>query len=178
MNKITFIVTITDNIDNTLRCIRSIKGQNIKEKQVVFISKVFDESKLSALLNSEFEDFTYKYIYDETSTLGELRNKALEEVNGKFVCFINNNDFYENNEMKNILDDIINDGSNVAIGRVFNFNEKKICYSLKKTNETLMCKNTLNPIENTEVFDDINLYNKIFNVEFIKENNIKFEETE
>lgn len=177
-SKITFIVTITDNIVNTLRCIRSIKEQNIKEKQVIFISKVFDESSLSTLLNDEFEDFSYKYIYDETSTLGELRNKALEEVNGKFVCFINNNDFYENNEMKNILDDIINDGSNVAIGRVFNFNEKKICYSLKKTNETLMCKNTLNPIENTEVFDDINLYNKIFNVEFIKENNIKFAETE
>ena len=114
-SKITFIVTITDNIVNTLRCIRSIKEQNIKEKQVIFISKVFDESSLSTLLNDEFEDFSYKYIYDETSTLGELRNKALEEVNGKFVCFINNNDFYENNEMKNILDDIINDGSNVAI---------------------------------------------------------------
>ncbi|MDY3373285.1 MAG: CDP-glycerol glycerophosphotransferase family protein [Terrisporobacter othiniensis] len=178
MNNITFIVTIAENIGNTLKCIRSIMEQNIKKKQVVFISNVFDEIQLNNVLNDEFENFHYIYIYNDKNTLGELRNKALKEVNSKFVCFINNNDFYENNEMKNILNDVINDGSDLAIGRVFNFNEKKISYSFRKTNETLMCKNTLNPIENTEVFDDINLYNKIFNIELIRSNNIKFAETE
>lgn len=178
MGKITYIITITENIHNTEQCIKSIEEQNIKEKQVILISNVFNESQIKDSLNTENKEIQYTYIYDSNlKTLGELRNRALDEVRGDFVCFTNNNDFYEKNEMEKIFLQMLDKNVNVAIGRVFHFNERDISYAFEKANKTLICKNILNPKNHIDVFESTNIYNKIFNVEFIKKNNIKFAET-
>ena len=179
MINITFVITVIDNIYNTLRCIESIDNLNIKEKQIIFVSNIFNKSELSLLLKDSNKKFneSYEYIYS-LDTLGSLRNKALNKVKGEYICFLNNNDFYDINEMEHIFSEIKLNGANLAIGRVFYFNEKEISYSFEKTNKVLMCKNILRPIDNFEVFYDCNINNKIFKTKLIRDNDIKFADTE
>lgn len=75
-----------------ISCIKSILSINDYRFELV-VHDNSDDNKLEALINSEVYDSRLRYIYDSSpmSTVHNF-NKAMEYVNGEYLCFIGDDD--------------------------------------------------------------------------------------
>lgn len=174
MIKVTFVVTGLDNNENLKRCFNSILNQNNILKEIIFIGNTDNIDKKLEIYDKNIE-IIYENVID--ISIGEVRNRAVNLSTGEYICFIDSNHFIEENSVNIFIKKAIELNSEVIIGKSAIYNYKNNTYKFKKVNELLNRENILNGYSNPEVFDDMDIYNKIIKTSFIKNNNIKFSHT-
>lgn len=176
MIKVTFIVTGLDNKENLKCCFESILNQKNISKEIIFIGDTDNiDKKLEELNNNH--NATVIYEKTEDLSIGEIRNRGIDLATGEYICFVNSNDFLEMDSINILIEKSIELNSEIIIGKSALYNSKNDTYTFKQVNESLNRENALNGYSNPEVFDDMNICNKIIKTSFIKENNIKFADT-
>lgn len=162
------------------RCIKSIIAQRISDAEFIFINDGSTDSSHEILEFYKEKDNRIIVINQENLGVSKARNKALSICKGKYVGFVDADDYIDRRMFELLLMKILNDKSDLVI-----CNYTKIYYEneLQIKKDIIFKENNYeNDITNyyIEYFcknhDNGYLWNKLYRSEVIKNNNLKFKE--
>ncbi len=167
MIKVTVIVPIY-NAEKTLnRCLDSLVGQTLKEIEIITINDKSTDNTLEIL-----KDYQKKYknvvVIDNKENLGPAgsRNKGLQKAKGKYIGFVDSDDFVDK-DMYKVMSSYMDEEVDLVTCSRFRDNGKKI-------KEIINIQKTTNPLDLSLVSNYT--ADKLFKKEIIDKNNIKFPE--
>lgn len=110
---LSYIIPVYNSAAFVETCLNSILMQNADSKQfeVIIVNDGSTDNSEAVIRNwiSKNPDIQLMYFYQNNKGQGAARNLAIKESCGKFLWFIDSDDFIENNIAKIILDEIQKD---------------------------------------------------------------------
>lgn len=174
--KISIIIPVYNGEKYIEQCLKSALSQTIEEKEIICIDDGSTDDSWNIINMYRQKYDCIKVFKQENKGSGAARNLGLKYANGKFVCFLDSDDFYiENAAIEKMIE---------ACER----NHVKACAALRQTImkyqeirkdaffRELFCKNMNEEIvlDFYDIQNDFFYQNYIFSLEAIRENNLKF----
>jgi len=124
MTKISVIVNCHNGEKYLEKCIKSILNQKFKNFEIIFFDNASsDDSK--KILNS-FKDKRIKYFYSDIKfSLYKARNEAIKHSLGKFIAFLDVDDWWEDNYLSNMENYFENQKYDYFYTNTLIYNEKR-----------------------------------------------------
>ena len=172
MIKMTIVIPVYNAEKYLDQCLNSIMYRKPIDVEVIVVDdgstdKSFDICK-------KYEDLSknIRVFHKNNTGVSDTRNFAIKKANGKYITFVDSDDFLSDDYYNVILNDL-EDDKDIYF---FEYNQvltnRKIAFHINKDNI-----NNKNFVE--EIFKDISiggyLWNKIFKLDIIKSNNIYFD---
>ena len=168
--KLSIILTIISK-DYLKKCIDSVINQKLDSIELICIYTELND-EISEILTHYSEEFDFiKVFFEEGMEFSEVKNFGIDKSSGRYIAFLNSNDFYINENSLRDLYDIANENdADMVSGNL------KLIRNAKK----------LVPYSKLEVYDELGkispeeygipfgIYKNIFKKEFIKDNGIGF----
>jgi len=172
MNDLISIVVPVYNVEKYIdKCITSIINQTYKNIEIILVDDGSPDSSGIICDNFKKNDKRIKVIHKKNGGVSSARNSGLEISNGKYVTFIDGDDFVDNNYIKSFTS-ILNIYPNTNIIFYENFHN---VYSDKKDNDhskVIFAETAIESIYNGKM--NVAVWNKMYSAKFLKENNIHF----
>lgn len=119
MDDLISVIVPVYNVEKYLvQCIDSILNQTYKNLEIILVD---DESTdHSGKICDQFSsnENRIKVIHKKNMGLGLARNTGLENANGKYVVFVDSDDYLSNSNIKNLVAGIKKNNSDICIGGV------------------------------------------------------------
>ena len=168
---ITIIVPIYNSEKYLKKCIDSLVNQTKKELEIILINDGSTDN--SEKIIKEYKDDRIKYIKNETQGIGITRNEGIAKAQGKYLMFIDSDDYLEKNTCELLFNKAEKDNLDMVICdfyREYENGEKKEERIVNFENTTIK--------ETPELLYKVNLspWNKLYQTKLIRDNNILFEE--
>ena len=158
------------------KCIDTIIEQSYKKLEIILVDdgSTDNSGKIADMYIKK--DSRIKVIHKINGGLSDARNAGMEQAKGKYICFIDSDDFIEKDMIKNMINKINSLNVDVIIGGYYvDFEDKN--GNLKKRRvkkfekEGYFDKN----IVNQEVLGMLGYaWNKMYRLDFLKNNNFYF----
>ena len=159
---ITVVIPIY-NVEKYLeRCIKSIINQTYKNIEVLLVNDGSPDNSKEIMEKYKENDKRIKCFYKKNGGLSDTRNYAINIASGKYICFIDGDDYIENTFVEKLYNKIIEDKSDLAW---CNFN---LVNDDGKYDEIIIND------KNIYDFEMPSACNKLYNVDIFKKNNIYF----
>ena len=163
------------NIEKYLpRCIESILDQTYKNWEAIFINDGSIDNSLKVLEEYKKRDERIKIIDKKNAGSGAARNDGIETSKGKYIAFLDSDDWYEEDFLEKLYNNLIENSSDVSMCN------PKMTYDDVNKNKKI----------NTYFFNEIELnktpekilgilampvvWNKLYKKDIIVKNRIKF----
>jgi glycosyltransferase involved in cell wall biosynthesis len=102
--KVSIIVPVY-NVEKYLeRCINSLKNQSLEEIEIILVDDSSSDSSLQICSEAAKEDLRIKVIHKENEGAGKARNAALRVATGKYIGFVDSDDFVEKDMFKTLYE--------------------------------------------------------------------------
>ncbi len=101
----------------------SLKNQTYKNWELIFWDNRSTDSSKEIVFSFKFKNLRY-FLSKKHTTLYEARNLAIKKVKGKFICFIDADDLWEKDKIKNQLKLFKDKETAVVYGNSYLKNEK------------------------------------------------------
>ncbi len=172
MSKFSIVVPCYNSFEHMHNCLESLKSQTFNDFEIIFIDDCSQDDtylQLEEYLNKS--NFNYKLLKnDENLGAGLTRNVGIENATGKYVMFVDADDYIQSNTLE-LLEYIIveNKVECIFFDYYYETNRNKIYYNT-----------ILGGIEGIISKSDALVYStgstccKVYLLENIKQNNIKF----
>lgn len=172
MDKLISIIVPIYNCEKYLeKCLNSIINQTYKKLEIILINdgSIDDSEKICQQFLSK--DGRVKYIKQKNMGVSTARNNGIKQATGDFVCFVDSDDYLEQ--------DYINELKKGMIRSELTISEYYINSNDEETHKSYDINNVIKKEEFLKkiVYDDFfcgYLWNKMYNLSIIKENNIAF----
>ncbi len=169
MIKVSIIIPVYNSSKYIKRCLNSIVNQTFKDFEVIIINDGSKDNTVD-IINEYNHDKRIKLINRNNKGIGSARNLGIEKSIGKYICFIDSDDYVENDYLEVLYNKITKDNLDLV---VCNYNE--INEELDKKRDII-----INEFSNTTLEKEPKLllsvnkspWNKIYKKSII--NNIKF----
>lgn len=172
MIKVSIIVPVFNSEKYLKKCIKSLVEQTLKDIEIIIINDGSTDKSLNII-----KDFQKKYsniicINNKNNGIGYSRNCGIEKAKGKYISFIDSDDYIELNMMEKLYDFCEENKLDVAVCDYYKINDKT------KEKNTIKIEDfeitTLN--ENKELIYNINHspWNKLYKKELFTKNKIYF----
>lgn len=160
MIKISIIVPVWNVEEYLEKCLDSLVNQTLKEKEIIIVNDGSpDNSEKIILKYQQKYSNLITYIKKENGGLGSARNKGLEVAKGEFICFVDSDDWLEENTCEEMYNKAKKENSKIVIcDMVDHYPDKTIYHD---------CTHFNTPYEKTS-----SACNKIFKKDLI--NNLRF----
>ena len=159
---ITVVIPIY-NVEKYLeRCIKSIINQTYKNIEILLVNDGSPDDSKEIMEKYKENDKRIKCFYKKNGGLSDTRNYAINIASGKYICFIDGDDYIENTFVEKLYNKIIEDKSDLAW---CNFN---LVNDDGKYDEIIIND------KNIYDFEMPSACNKLYNVDIFKKNNIYF----
>lgn len=177
MDKITIIIPVY-NVENYLKeAVESAINQTYKNIEIILVD---DGSKdNSGKMCDEFAkiDNRIKVIHKPNGGLSDARNAGLNIATGKYIMFLDSDDFFELDAVEVMYKEIEDKSADYVIGNYINVDENgkkwsKPVFDLEKFKPF---KLSIDDHFNSFFIMNSGVWNKIFRKEFIDKLNLKFE---
>lgn len=181
MLKVSFIISIEEKYVHIEKCLDSIIKQQGIQKEIIIVHNKKEDKKLRSLLNKINQGNDLEILYkceQKLNTLGQMRNYGVQLSKGDYIVFVRPNDFLEKDSISSVIDTALEHNSDIVISRNLLYNPKIGSYEFKKNDESLKGNNIINPNDKYNVLRDMNLFDKLFKASLIKNNDIKFSNTQ
>ena len=123
MQKISVIVPVY-NIEHYIEeCIKSILNQTFKEFELLLVDDGSTDSSLNICRGYEKKDNRIKVIHKKNGGLSDARNVGIEKACGKYICFIDGDDFIANDTLENMYNLILKNNSQIAVCNMVRYYE-------------------------------------------------------
>ena len=94
--EISIIIPVFNSEKYLQRCLESIKNQTFKEYEVILVNDgSTDKSGEIAEEYAKLHSETFRFVSQENMGLSEARNTGLRYAKGKYVCFVDSDDYVE-----------------------------------------------------------------------------------
>ena len=175
MEEVTIIMPIFNREKLIKRSIESVLNQTYEKIRLILIDDGSTDNTEKICLSYKKEDSRIEYCKIKNSGPSIARNKGLELVKTKYVMFIDSDDYYQNDMVENMVEDIKKTKVQcVVCNRIMR--EGKNIKKIDIKNWQMDNKNKPQIIEYLQekrLFNSV--WNKIYIYDIIKKNNIKFD---
>ena len=165
---ISIVVPIYNAEKYLKRCIDSIINQTKKELEIILINDGSTDN--SKKIIKEYKDKRIKYFKNENQGIGKTRNFGIEKATGKYLMFLDSDDFLDKNICKYLYNKCEKDNLDIAICDFYRYLDKDNKEILKQPefkNSSLK--------DNPEIIsENLAPWAKLYRTDIIKENDIKF----
>lgn len=177
MDELISVIVPIYNVEKQLkRCINSIINQTYKNIQILLIDDGSKDS--SGKICDDFSKYDTRIVVLHQDNVGvsAARNKGIELAKGRYICFIDSDDYIEKNYIEELYQLMRDEKIDLGICDLnYKYTNKEDCWSAVGE-KTINLKNV-----SEEIFLELNEkyllygpYNKIFKSSIIKKQKIKF----
>ena len=176
MDKVTVIIPIY-NVEKYLReAIDSAINQTYKNLEIILVDD--GSTDKSGEICDEYikVDNRIKVIHKKNGGLSDARNAGLDSCTGKYIMFLDSDDFLEPDAVENMYNEIVEKDADYVIGNYINATEEgekweKPVFDLEKYKPF---KLSIHDYMNSFFIMNSSVCNKIFKKEFIDKLNLRF----
>lgn len=173
MDLISIILPVYNGEKYIESCILSLEQQTYKNLEIIFVDDGSTD-KTKQIIKSYCKKYDNIFYYYQTNQRqGTARNTGLRHANGKYVCFIDSDDFIDSNMLKEMHKAIIRDDYDIVLCDYYICRTKdkkyvECCYLPFKDCDRVTPKEYILSTPSPS--------NKLFKKEFLINNNFKFVE--
>lgn len=118
-NKVSIIVPIFNTSQHLVKCIKSIMNQSYKNLEIILINDGSTDNSLELCQRLALEDDRIKVFSQENKGLSTTRNLGIGYATGDYICFIDSDDYLENDMIEVLLKNAISANADVSSIRAF-----------------------------------------------------------
>ena len=180
MPKVSVIIPVY-NVEEYLReCLDSVVNQTLKDIEIICINDGSTDSSLEILKEYAQKDNRFVILEQENQGAGAARNKGLEVAQGEYLYFLDSDDYIIKECLEELYIKITETNSSICICKQFlknNENEISIDDESLKIDwlKNKLTFTALNFKKNIFQIASIGIYTKLYEKDFIKKSNIKFQ---
>ena len=170
MIDVSIIVPIYNAEKYIEKCLDSLLNQTKKELEFILINDGSTDNTESII--KKYKDKRIKYYKNKNQGIGKTRNFGIEKATGRYIMFIDSDDYIDKNMTKIMFDKAFSNNLDVVICDYYNVVNNELI------EEKLVDFKPTNLKESPNLIIDINLspWNKMYKRNLINENNIRFVE--
>ena len=169
--KVSIVIPVY-NVEKYIRqCLESVINQTLKDIEIIIVNDGTKDNSMK-IVEEYLSDKRIKIINKENGGLSSARNTGMREAQGKYICFIDSDDFIDSSMMEELYNKIEKTNSDVVESGILLYDNKthKVEERKNKKYNSTEKGSYLWGKYTTEVC------NKIYKREFLLKNNIFFEE--
>lgn len=114
MDLITIVIPIYNVEEYLERCIKSVLNQTYKNVEVLLINDGSPDNSDKIMEKFAKKDARIKCFYKENGGLSDARNYAIKKAKGKYICFIDSDDFIDKTYVEKLHNSIKENKSEIA----------------------------------------------------------------
>ncbi len=169
--KVSVIIPVY-NVEKYIRqCLESIINQTLKEIEIIIVNDGTRDNSMK-IVEEYILDERIRVINKENGGLSSARNTGILAAQGKYICFIDSDDFIEKSMLEELYNIIEEKNFDVVDSDIFLYDDKSYEIKERKNKEYLKIEKGLTLWEKYNV----EVWNKIYRKSFLLDNNIFFEE--
>ena len=115
MDKISIILPVYNVEKYVEKCLNSIKNQDYKNFEAIIVDDGSKDKSVEIIENFIKKDGRFKLYHKENGGLSDARNFGMNFVTGKFVIFIDSDDYIENKMLTTLYENITKEQADVYI---------------------------------------------------------------
>lgn len=184
MKTIISIIVPVYNVEKYLnRCIKSILNQTFKDYEVILVDDGSKDSSSKMCDEYALKYTNFKVIHKDNAGLGFARNSGLDLAKGKYIMFVDSDDYLERDMIENLYNDLLCTSSDTCIGgfrRVYNDRidiiENKLAgktYENQEIVDNLLVK-MFGRLPDLDDYIEMSVWKVLFSNEIIQKNLIRF----
>ena len=169
--KVTVVVPVY-NVEKYIgKCIESIIKQNYKNIEIILIDDGSKDSSGKICDQYAKKDTRIKVIHKENNGVSSARNSGIDNATGKYICFVDGDDYVMNDYIEYMLELIKKEKADISIcNKMFsNFDNRQ---TGRERIKQITAEDATEAILNYKI--PIGVYSKMFKIDLIKINKIKF----
>ena len=168
MVDISIIVPIYNASKYLKKCLDSLVNQTKKELEFILINDGSTDDSESII--KSYNDSRIKYFKRSNHGIGKTRNFGINNASGKYIMFLDSDDYLEENACEVLYKKIEKEKLDVVVCDFY-----RVDSNSKEVEKIISFKNTKLK-DNPNLLLNINLapWNKIYRSDLLKDNNIKF----
>ena len=173
--KVSIIVPVY-NVEKFLdRCLNSLINQTLKEIEIICINDGSVDNSLQILENFAKQDSRITILNQENHGLSDARNKGLEKACGKYLGFVDSDDWVDLNYFEKLYTAAEKYNCDMAVSGIIRLHKWNKKFHLKFEEEKV-ADNTDEKFEICDVPELSYVWNKIYKRESFMSKNLRFEE--
>ena len=162
-DKVSIIIPIYNAKDYIERCLGSIFNQTYKNIEIIAINDGSKDNSLKILKKLSVNNNNLKIIDQKNAGVAKVRNRGIKEAKGKYIMFIDNDDYIDEDYVENYINRIKKDDLDIVIGGYERIdNDGKVLVRTIPSNTPIGKYTIVAP------------WAKMYKLDFLKKNNIEF----
>ena len=134
---VSVIMPVYNNEKYLEQCLDSIVNQSLTDIEIICVDDGSEDSSAEILKRYAEKDSRIRIIYQENAGAGAARNNGLRHSRGKYLSFLDSDDFFENDMLEKAVKKIEEDAADFVVFRCDQYlNDcdkfKNVRYTLKE----------------------------------------------
>lgn len=156
------------------RCLESLKNQTYKDIEIVIVNDGSKDKTQSICEEYVRKDSRFRLINQKNGGEGTARNVGIREAKGQYLCFVDADDYVETDFIENMYQMHLEHNVDLVI---CGFTERKDSEIINQTSGPVEIMNQEDAMEKLLREDSFKGYvwNKMFNMQIIRDNQMQFD---
>lgn len=182
MTDVSVIIPVYNTEKNIEQCVRSVMNQTLRSIEIICVDDGSTDGSLDILRRLAEEDKRISVITQKNAGAGTARNKGLAQAQGRYLSFLDADDFFEPDMLEAAYTQARKDDAELVLFRADFYNDQEQSYSpcIYSLRMHMLPQNR--PFAGVDVQQDIFktvvgwAWDKLFLADFVRENELRFQE--